>query len=160
MKTLIIYSSKYGAVQECAEKLKGLLDGETDIVQMEKKAPKVVLAGYDRVVIGGSIHAGKLQKNVRAFCDENLDALKAKKVGLFLSSLTPPEQAGHYFTETFPEGLVKSAKAMSGFGGKVVFESMNPIERFILKKITKTDKSFSRISDKHIGDFADAIKKA
>ena len=51
------------------------------------------MAAYGAVVVGGSVHAGKIQKSVRAFCDRNLETLKGKRRGLFLCRMEEGEKA-------------------------------------------------------------------
>lgn len=157
MKTLIVYASKYGALEECVGILRKFLDKDADVIRLKNKQPELDLAVYETVLIGGSVHAGRIQNAVKKFCERNLPALASKRIGLFLSALTPPDQALHYFESNFPAPLVQNARAKSSFGGKVTYELMNPIESFILKRISKKDKSFSEISVKHIEDFAKAF---
>lgn len=158
MKTLIIYASKYGATEECAQKLEGYLDDEVTRVKMGGTADVVDLSPFDAVIIGGGIYAGKIRKPVRAFCEKNLEELGAKRVGLFISGLTPPEEAGETIEKNFPAELRSVARASAGFGGAVFYEKMNFLERFVMKRITKRTESFSTISDQVIREFAEKMK--
>jgi menaquinone-dependent protoporphyrinogen oxidase len=158
MRTLVVFASKYGATEECAEKLKEKLGGDVTVVKLGKNTRPPDLSEYDTVIVGGSIHAGRIQKAVRDFCMKNLDTLKAKNLGLFVSSLTPPEKAVKYITDSFPGELVEGAKAKGCFGGALYYEKMNFLERFVMKKITKSDRNIYSISEQNIQQFAEQMK--
>jgi menaquinone-dependent protoporphyrinogen oxidase len=158
MKTLIVYATKTGFVTECVEKLSGQLTGEVDKINLTGRPPAIDPGRYDRIIIGGSIRAGKIQKVVRKFCAVHTPLLVTKRLGLFIVCLEPPEKAGHYIDESYPRSLVVHSKAKGCFGGAAYYERMSPLERFIIKKISGMDKSFSKPNDPGIRDFALAMK--
>jgi menaquinone-dependent protoporphyrinogen oxidase len=158
MKTLIAFATKTGYTSECAEKISKLLDGESDRINLAAKPPRIDLDGYDRVIIGTPIRADRIQTAVKKFCQTYLPQLLDKKVGLFLSCLTPPEKAERYFSADFPPALVTHARAKGFVGAAVNYDRMNPIERFIMKKITKRGDSFSVPNDQGLTAFARAMK--
>src|SRR5690554_2051567 len=86
MKTLIVYATKYGCTKKCAEILGEKLEGEVDLCNI-KNVESIDLTQYDKVVIGGSIYAGQLQKGLRDFCSEKIDILTSKKLGLFICGM-------------------------------------------------------------------------
>ena len=45
------------------------------------------LSPYDTVLVGGSIHSGRIQKKVGQFCEALIEQLLTKKVGLFMCFL-------------------------------------------------------------------------
>ena len=157
MKTLIVYATKYGATEQCAQKLESLLGGEVTRVKMGGAVDAVDLSPFDAVVVGGGIYAGKIRKSARQFCEKNLEELKSKKIGLFVSALTPPDQAADIIEQNFPAELVRMAQAKGGFGGAVSYEKMNFFERFVMKRITKRSESYSTISDEAIRRFAESM---
>ncbi|NLY38245.1 MAG: hypothetical protein GX044_02975 [Firmicutes bacterium] len=65
METLIAYSTRYGCVEKCAKMLAEKLDGKVTLVNLLKM--RVDPAPYERVIVGGSIYIGKIQKEVRDF---------------------------------------------------------------------------------------------
>ena len=67
------------------------------------------------------------------------------------------ETAKKQFDEAFPEELIKHASSRGIFGGEFNFEKMNFIERFIVKKVVKVDKSVSKIDEEKINKFASEI---
>ena len=159
MKTLVAYDSKHGTVKECAEKLAHKLADRVTVSNISKKQRWPKIDDYDNVIIGASIHAGKVQNSVKKFCQENLEQLLSKKVGIFLCTLTPAEEAYHYIEEQFPKELQQHAAVNSCFGGAVFFERMNFVERFIMKKITKSSENIYQVSEDAIGNFTGAFSE-
>lgn len=151
MKTLIVYATKHGCAEKCALKLKEKLKGEITLLNLKKTAPEK-LEAYSRVIVGGSIYAGKIQKQVRKFCKTNSAVLLKKQLGLFLCHMEV-EKAQEEFDAAFPEELRNHAKAQGLFGGEFNLEAMNFIEKLIIKKVAKIEKSISRISDEKIDEF-------
>jgi len=156
MKTLIIYATKHGCTEKCANKLKNNLPGDIDMVNLQDKRD-FGLADYDKIIVGGSIHMGKVQKAVKDFCEHNADVLNQKKLGLYLCCMEEGEAANKQFNEAFPDDLIAHASATGIFGGEYNLEKMNFIERFMIKRIAKTDKSVSKISEDQIIKFAESI---
>lgn len=159
MKTLIAYSSKYGCTQKCAEALSEKLSGQTHLVNL-KSSKAVDLSQYDRVVIGGSMYMGKIQKQVSSFCTRNLNQLKDKKIGLFICCMAEGEEAQSELHNAFPKELLETAVASEYFGGEFIFEKMNPMYRLIIKKTAKTDKNVSNILEENMNSFAQLMNKA
>ncbi|HEQ71488.1 MAG TPA: hypothetical protein ENN69_03275 [Spirochaetia bacterium] len=157
MKTLVYYASKTGALAECVEKMLPLLKGDVTVIRHGKDGKNPDPAAYDRVLLGGSVHAGKIQSAIRKYAQKNLPGLLQKKVGLFLCSLTPPEKADNYFAENWPLQLVKAAAARGLFGGAVYFDRLNGFERFIMKKITKKETNITNLIEANIKSFAAAV---
>ena len=61
------------------------------------------------------------------------------------------------FDEAYPEELRNHAMAKGLFGGEYVFEKMNFIEKFIIKKITGQAKSKSSLDYDAMDAFADTM---
>ncbi|MFC1538496.1 flavodoxin domain-containing protein [Candidatus Latescibacterota bacterium] len=156
MNTLILFASRHGCAETCAHKLKEELSERTDILNVKKQS-QINLSQYDTVIIGGSIHAGKIQKSIRKFCQKNLSILKSKKIGLYICCMEEGEKATQQFNDAFPTELTEHATATGLFGGAFSFEKMNFIERYIIKKIAKIDKNITKISEEKISNFADQM---
>ncbi len=152
MKTAIIYISKHGTTEkvalQIAEKLKV---EEKDIINLRKdRNPDI--SKYDRVIIGGSIHAGMIQKRVKDFCEKNLEILLEKETGLFMCGMQK-EQLEEEFRNAFPEKLRDHSHAIAMAGGEFIFEKMNFLEKAIVKKVAKVEKSISDINYVEIDKF-------
>ena len=68
------------------------------------------------------------------------------------------EKAQQQFQNAFPAELIQHATATGMFGGEFNFEKMNFIEKAIIKKISKIEKSVSKIDEQSIVEFAEKIK--
>ena len=156
MKTLILYATRHGCAEKCAAKLAAALQGEVKTENL-KTAGAIGLSDFETVVIGGSIHAGKVQKGVKGFCAKNLKVLKGKRLGLFLCCMEEGPKAEEQFAGAFPDDLVRAATAKGLFGGEFDFDRMNWLEKAIIKKISKIDTSVSKIKEQAILDFAAAL---
>ncbi|WP_197051395.1 flavodoxin domain-containing protein [Caloranaerobacter azorensis] len=162
MGTLIVYATKYGCTEKCAVILSEKLTGEVDLYNL--KTEKVLnLSQYDKVIIGGSIYMGRIQKEISDFCIKNLNLLKEKKIGLFICCMRGGDIAKAQLESSFPRELLYKAVAQEVFGGEFMFKKMSSIERFIVRIVAKLDKSFtvldtskdmSNVSDKSINRFA------
>ncbi|MGE5630725.1 MAG: flavodoxin domain-containing protein [Caulobacteraceae bacterium] len=136
MNTLVIYATKHGSTRKCASMLSKKLEGKVDLHDIKAgKAPD--LEQYDKVVIGGSIYAGRIQKEITEFCSQNLDALKNKKLGLFICCMLK-DNAVLQLKSSYPEELMSRAIASGSFGGEMNFSDMSFGERLITKLVSKT----------------------
>ena len=156
MKTLIIYASHHGCTEKCANQIHSAFT-ESTLLPI-KRIKTISVDDFDIVMIGGSIHAGSLQRSVKKFCENNLNALLSKKVGLFLCSMEQGEKGWQQFDKGFPEALRNHATAKGLFGGAFDFERMNFLEKAVVKKVAGVTESVSNISGKAIQDFIAAMK--
>ena len=160
MTTLIVYSTKYGCTEKCAKTLAEKLSGTTEMLNL-RVGNVSDLTQYDKVVIGGSIYAGKIQKEVSDFCSHNLNVLKRKRIGLFICGMLQ-EQAEPELHNSYPPELLAHAVAKEFFGGELKFKQLNFVERLAVKMVSKADKivpldttkDISAISDVNIDRFA------
>lgn len=170
MNTLVVYASKYGAAEKCATEIAKKVNGEVKVVNL-RESKEVECISYDRVIIGGSIYAGMIQKEVKEFCLKNLECLKQKKIGLFVSCMNDKD-ALTFIENSFPKELVDKALVKEGLGGAFCFKKMNVFEKFIIKMISnskankeqnlpkvdgKTD--VSTLSEERINYFAERINQ-
>lgn len=152
MKTLIIYATKYGCTENCSKLLKDKLIGEVTTVNIKNDTIPDITS-FDNIIVGGSIYIGKIQKEIRNFCTENLNVLNKKNIGLFICAM----QKDNIETElnsAFPDELLSHAVVKESFGGEFIFKKMNFLERFIIKMIAKTENDISDISKENINKFA------
>lgn len=156
MKTAIIYISKHGTTEKVARQIAEKLKiEENDIINFRKdRNPDIT--NYERVIIGGSIHAGMVQRRVKDFCEKNLDTLMNKEVGLFLSAMDK-DRYEEEFNNAFPEKLRNHCKAKAVTGGEFNFEKMNFLEKAIVKKVGNVDKSVSDINYQEIERFTNEL---
>lgn len=158
MKTIIIFATSHGCTEKAVGELVPKLSGEVKTVNLNKNSSPSVNE-FDRVIIGGSIHAGQIQKKVRHFCETRLDALSSKEIGLFICCMYEPEVAREELQNAFPEELHQMAKTEAIFGGEFNFEKMNFVEKMLVRKIARVSESFSNIDHESIDRFATRMEK-
>ena len=161
MKIAIIYASKHGTTEKVAgtiaEKL--LETNEVELFSLNKN-PNPDISGFETVILGSSIYAGQASGKMKAFCKTNESALLKKKTGLFVCGMHPEkEQQIKELNDTYPTALLEKAKATGFLGGEFLFDRMNFFERFIAKKIAKTNNSVHRIDWETVDEFIRKIQK-
>lgn len=143
--------------KKCAEILQEKLNGEVDIIDIRKDI-KLDLNNYDKVIIGGSIYMGKIQKEIKEVCENYCDNLKEKKLGLYICCMNE-ENVEIQINENFPKKLLDSAIAQGYFGGAFNFNDMNFFERLIIRKISKSlAKDNGKFKDVDMKKFIDMIE--
>ena len=153
MNTLIVFSSKHGCTEKCADFLAKELKDKPDIVNL-KNYKDVNLSLYHKVIIGGSIYMGKVQKEVSEFCLKNLEELKEKNIGLFICGMQEGDSINTEINQNFPKELIEMATVIKHFGGEFNFSKMNFFEKLIVKIIAKTSSNKSNILNDNINSFA------
>lgn len=156
MNILIVYASKYGCTEKCAELLSKELYGDVDIMNL-KKVRDIDISKYEKIIVGGSIYIGKIQKEVMEFCSINLKELKKKRIGLFICGMQEGDIINNELNENFNPALIEVADAKECFGGEFTFDKMNFIEKFIVKKVSKVTSNKSNILEDNIHKFAQAM---
>lgn len=147
MKSLILFGSKYGTTETCANKLKGYMNGEVEVLNINK-ASNVLLDDYDKVIIGSPVYAGMFNKGIKAFIENNKSELMNKKLGLFMCCMSDGKKITEQFEANVPKELLEKAKIMESLGGEFKFSKMNFFEKKIIKMISKKDKSLGEINGK------------
>ena len=156
MSTAIIYSTRHGAAKKCAELLKFKLFG-AEIFDLKEKAD-MDLSGFDTVIIGGSVQAGRVKGALKRFCNNRKEELLKKKLGLFICCMAEGKEAEEEIKNNFPAELYERAVAKDYFGGIFDFSKMNFLERFIIQKMAKVKESVFKIKEDRIGSFANKFK--
>ena len=159
MNTLIAYTSKYGCASKCAAALAKKLTGKVELCDLKTEKPGD-LSNYDKVVIGGSIYIGMIQKEVKNFCAANLTELQKKKLGFFICAMRDGEELNTEINTAFPKELLDKAIAKESFGGEFILSKMNFMDRLIAKKVAKVDKDSSKILEDNIDKLAQLMNNA
>lgn len=157
MKTIIVYTTKYGCTEKAVNVLKTKLSGEVSAVNL-KKAGEPDLGQYDVVILGGSIYMGNIQKEMKEYATRNVASLLKKKVGLFICAGAPDLQARVKELETaFPQELFSHAAQKEVFGGEITYEKLGFLEKTIMKAVKGDKNNYSDLSEEKIDAFAKAI---
>ncbi len=150
MNTLIAYSTTLGCTEQCAAKLKDDLGNGVEMVRISRRR-RYHLQQHDTIIIGGSIHEGMIQRSVYKFCENNLDVLLQKHIGLFVCCMDPDANEQELIEQAFPEQLVQHALASGFFGGELNIKKMNLLQKIMTRKAARLqqepDINFQRILD-------------
>lgn len=155
MNTLIVYASKHGTTEKVATLISEKLTDKTALVNL-KTTKNIDLNPYEQIIIGGSIHAGMLQKRVRQFCEKNMSILLQKRIGLFLSCMDE-SKAQEQIERVFPEVLRNHAISYKVTGGEFRMDKMNFIERAIVKKVSGVTENVNNIKTDQIDEFVKTL---
>jgi menaquinone-dependent protoporphyrinogen oxidase len=80
---LVAYASKHGSTQETAEAISEILHAEGLWVETQEAAAVTSLFGYDGVVLGGSLYAGRWHPDARAFLKRYGTHLESVPLAIF-----------------------------------------------------------------------------
>jgi len=154
MKTAIVYASSHGTTEKVVGIIAEKLSADEVVVFNLKDHTNISVESFDKVIIGGSIHAGKMQKAVRDFVEKQNKTLIVKSLGLFVCGMEPnPEKQISELESAFPSELRQKSIVNAFVGGEFLFEKMNFIQKMIIKKIAHTDKSVSALQQQTIENF-------
>lgn len=136
MKTLIVYASQNGSTADCVEYLQRKLNGDVTTIAVDGKVPK--LNDFDTVIVGGSVHMGKIQRKITAFCKRNRKQLLEKKLGLFVCCYTAESEAG-FINSLYDESLLTHSTITSVFGGEMRYDKLNFAYRKLFESLNKIE---------------------
>ena len=160
MKTAILYASKHGTTEKVAASIAEKLRDANEVELFSlKQHPHPDISGFERVIIGSSVYAGRAAKEMKTFCKTNESVLLQKKTGLFVCGMYPTRaEQEKELKEAYSEVLLKNAAATGFLGGEFLFEKMNFFERLIARMIAKTKTSVHRIHWKAIVGFVGKLQ--
>ena len=157
MKTAIIYATGQGTTEKIAGQIQTELGNNAVLINL-KHTKSIDFTSYDTIVIGGSIHAGQIQGNVKSFCKKNLVELLKKRVALYVCGMNEPEFENQ-LSNAFPELLRKHAITSKCVGGEFLFEKMNFIEKLIVRKVSGIYNNVSKIDEDRVKELINDLKK-
>jgi len=134
MKTLIAYRSKYGTTASVAHQVAERVGGNVTVCDLAA-SPVRDVASYDTVLIGGSIHAGRIQRQVGSFCERHRSVLLGRRVGLFLCCLYTGEEADVQMQSAFPDWLLAHAVARVFPGGEIHYDRLTFLDRLLVRAL-------------------------
>lgn len=158
--TLIVYASRHGTTAGYAKKLLQLLNGKVDLCFLNERENSLPnLSVYDTIVIGGSIHYGKINRSVTKFIDDNFELLKNKRLGLYVTCHFEGEKAQEQLNNAYPKELLDKALVSGYFDGELLFPKMNFWEKIVAKMVLSSDEIRPRVSKEKITSFANTLNE-
>jgi len=157
MRTLIVYTSKYGFTENVAKILGDHIEGDVAIHKCDKDY-SVDLTKFENVIVGSSLYVGKPNNAVLDFCEKYQRLLMSKRLGFFVTGTTGKE-AVEALRLNFPEDMVKKSEAIGCFGYALNFEKMRFFDRLVTRIVLKKDQSEVEIDSEAIEMFAQKFNK-
>jgi len=152
---LILYATKHGAAREAAQRIAQHIPGAA--VHDLKQSGLPSLEGFDRVVIGSSIYVGAIHKEAKAFLSSHAQALREKKLGLFLCGLNADEEKT-VFEANFPQDILHNAASAVFLGGTFDPKKAGAVGRLVMKVAAKQAGPVDTIDDDKIRQFAEVMR--
>ena len=125
MASLILYRSIHGTTKKIAYRIFDELTDENKQLIDLKKMKNIELDNFDNIIIGGSIHAGKLHSDLSKFIQKNKSDLLNKPLALYLCCMEDEPKATAELNSVYPEELRIHAYACEVLGGEFLFEERN-----------------------------------
>ncbi len=157
MKTAIIYATSHGTTTKVANIIVGKLGIENCQIFNIKEEKNIDISKFEQIIIGGSIHAGNIQKSIKDFCKDNIEILLEKRIGLFVCSMYEGENAVKQLENAYSDLLRKHAKSVKILGGEFLLDKMNFFEKLIVKKVAGVKENESKIDEANIALFIDEL---
>lgn len=158
MKNLIVYSSKHGGAEKIAREISSLLNGESTLYNLKEKR-NINLDEYQNIILGGSIYAGQLRKDLISFSENNLQKLLQKNTALFICCMRTGEIAQEQIKNNFPEELYNHSEIKAALGGEYNFDKLNFLEKMVVKKVAGVKESKTMYLNDKISEFAAEVNE-
>lgn len=138
-KILIPYGTTEGQTARIADYIADVLRAHGHVAETLdlKHADHDLPTGYDGVIVGASIHAGKHEGYVADFVRRNLATLENLHAALFsvsLSAHADPEEAQKYVSE-FQDATGWHPAKVALFGGALLYTEYGFLKRMMMKRI-------------------------
>lgn len=156
MKVALIYMSRHGTTEKIVRHLAKRLSGEVQVFNLaEDSCPDI--RSFGSVIIGGSIHYGSIQREIRLFCKRNLHDLLEKRLGLFVCCLLSTRNSDQ-FERAFPLALRAHCKASAVLEGDLIYNKLNLFERIIFNP-SKEERDVIQINESPLEAFVHTFLK-
>jgi menaquinone-dependent protoporphyrinogen oxidase len=111
------------------------------------------LTPYSKIILGSSVYIGLWHKRVVRFLKKNIGTLEKLPVWLFISGPTgqgdPLELIDGWLYPKSLQPFIQrlNPKAIVCFGGKLVLNKLNPLEKWIARKVKSPEGDFRNWKD-------------
>ncbi|MDH8677380.1 flavodoxin domain-containing protein [Fusibacter bizertensis] len=157
MKTLILYGSKTGTTELCANKIRANLGlHEVDIMDV-KKSKKQDLSQYETVIIGTPLYMGQITGPIKKYLELHHNELMEKKLYFFICGLALGQEGVDLFQKQISSSLFAHASQIKQLGGDIHLDRLNPLYKWMMKKILAKDQPKLGLLEGEIAEFSSSI---
>jgi menaquinone-dependent protoporphyrinogen oxidase len=144
MTVLVAVASKYGATFEIAEAIGRGLRERGIVADVEHVEDVDEIVGYDAVVLGSAVYAGRWLQQARKLVDERVGELSALPVWLFSSGPigSPPKPEPDEAVQIDKIASLVDARDHRVFAGQLVKERLSFPERAIVRAFHAAEGDF------------------
>jgi menaquinone-dependent protoporphyrinogen oxidase len=143
MKLLVVYATTEGHTRNIAEFMAQIATAQNHIVDVCDSAMPIRLAktSYDAVILGGSVHQGQHQMNLRNFVFENVATLNEVPCAFFSVSLSAAINEAMYqheaqsYVSSFLEDVGWQPLERACFAGALKYSEYDYFKRMVLKML-------------------------
>ena len=170
-RLLIIYATTEGQTEKIAGYIAGRLRAKGAVVDTtiaEAVPAELDLAEYDAVIVGGSVHLGRYQRELVDLVKNRADTLNQLPAGFYSVSASAASPEGRADVEPLLQGLFDKTgwrpAEVANLAGAVRYLHYGPITRYVMKRIsahagggTDTSKEYEYTSWDEVDAFADRM---
>lgn len=143
MKILVTTASKHGATAEIGDAIAGKLREHEFEVEVHEPGDVASLDGYDAVILGSAVYAGRWMDSARRFSERHHAALRRLPVWLFSSGpIGDPPQPEEEPADGRRLRAELEAREHRVFAGRVNNADLGWVERTITKMVKAPDGDF------------------
>lgn len=158
MKTGIFYTTEHGTAEKVAEELKKRIGGEVDLIDLKRE--KRSIDGYDNVIVGSGIYAGKIAKEMKTFLEKYHPEIMEKYHGVYICSREEGENSKKYLAGNFRFDLLQTSFCTAHLGHGINMEKLGFIKRFLFKTAFKIKEDYTVLNKKEMDVFAKKLMEA
>lgn len=173
MKALLLYSSQEGQTRKIIEHIAQHMPEYSCEIRDLHQVTDVVLADYDKVLIGASIRYGRLNDKLYQFIQHNLTELRRGKAAFFCVNLTARKEqqgkdtpAGSAYIKTFLKKSPWQPERMAVFAGALYYPRYRWFDKMMIRLImtltggeTDTSKEVEYTNWDKVALFAEQFRK-
>jgi menaquinone-dependent protoporphyrinogen oxidase len=145
VNVLVAYHSEEGQTAKVAARVAEVLRAGGADVQLTEVSAAPGPAGFDAVVLGDSIHAGRHSPQLRHYISEHAIELNRAACALFQVSLTSARRDAEHAAEA--RALLKELQQETGlvpqsvglFGGALAYSRYNWFKRRLMRTVSRRD---------------------
>lgn len=145
-KILVVYASTHGHTAKIATRIGDVIEAdglEVDVHDARSPGDHTSPAGYDAVIVGGSIHADHYQREVVEWAKRHSEALGAMPSAFFCVCLTAADdteesdEATRGYLDAFVEETGWAPKEAVTFAGALQYREYDFMTRLVMRMMMK-----------------------